>query len=513
MINGDYDQDDESIPILNNNNNNNTYSYTDGNTYTVDSNTSSSNASFYNSSLPGPWPGHSINMAPQPNPLILHDQDKQDKHGKQQQQDNQQTFTTYKRRWWVLSIFTLLSLNQCNFWITFPTIAKLASQYYNVPIKDIDYLTAIAAIIFAPFLLIFMWSINQVGIRRNLLIASFLVTMCGVIRSIPGQGENLFSLIIVAQALNAAGGPCIMIVPTKLSNVWFSPSERTFSTAIGTLANFSGSAIGFLLSLYATTGERMRYLLLAEAVSGLLIFIAICIYFPEQPPTPPSASAMLAANEPKPQTTLLQSWKELWNMSLKVLREPSATLMIASVAITSGTYGSWSTVLTQIVAPVFDASDAKWLGFWGILAGLFGGIICGIIHDKVHNYKILIITILTLNTITFVIFSLICSGVLPGWYWLGQLVNIIGGCLINGYYPIIYEAVVEVSYPVPESIGTAIISFLINIFTLVSILLGSAIPPLYMNWILVGCSATSTLLIFFAKEEYKRSKDDQLKIK
>ncbi|EGG21795.1 hypothetical protein DFA_01681 [Cavenderia fasciculata] len=433
---------------------------------------------------------------------------------------DQQQFRTYKSRYYVLFLFTLVSLQQCNQWITFSTVAPLSSTYYNSPIALINFLSAVGPIIFVPFSIVMTWSINRYGIRKNIMISAGLVALGSVIRSIPGQGNKLFPLIVIGQVFNSVAGPVVMILPTKISATWFAPSERTFSTAIGTLSNFSGSAIAFIVSLYAVDGLHLRYLLFAEATFSILIFAAVCIYFPEKPPSPPSATSFIS--DIKSQTplgssgdiyqpqSLLQSWKTLFVSSYQFMTNSSAAIVTIAVALTSGTYAGWSAVLTEILLDVYTIEQGKMFGFYGILAGIVGGLMCGFAHDRFHNFKKILLFLFAINTIIYLLFSLMVDGYIPRYYWLGQLLNVSGGWVINGFYPIIYEAAVEVSYPIPESIGTSIISILLNVVTFIAIMVGSVVPVYYLNYFLVATSLISFLLIFFVKEEYKRSKNDNL---
>ncbi|KAF2072431.1 hypothetical protein CYY_006266 [Polysphondylium violaceum] len=432
------------------------------------------------------------------------------------------SFQVYLVRWWVLGIFMLLSLNQCNFWITFGTVAELASGFYNVKVSTINWLSAVGPLSYIPLSVVMSWTINRYGLRKNIIFAAFLVALGGILRAIPQGGSKTFPLIVVGQVLNASAGPIVMVVPTKLSATWFAPKERTLATALGTLANFVGSAIGFLLALVVDSGSTLKYLLYGEAGFAILMFIAILAYYPEKPPTPPSATSFFsdirAQHKPlhdssviyKAQMTLFESWKELLIQSSKFMLEPSAALLTIACSITSGVYAGWSAVFVEIVQPIYTPEQSKWLGFYGILAGLFGGIILGWVHDKIHNFKKLLIVLFILNTIVYTCFALLIQGIIPNWYWLCQIFNVFGGFLINGYYPLIYEAAVEVSYPVPESIGTSIISIMLNIITFAAIMVSSIVPSWYISWILVGGSTFSLILILFVKENYKRSEKDNL---
>ncbi|KAN0015746.1 hypothetical protein ACTFIU_005693 [Dictyostelium citrinum] len=440
------------------------------------------------------------------------------------QRDGENTsFKVYKTRWWILFVFMLLSLNQCNFWITFGTVAPMASSFYDTSMSSINWLCAIGPLVFVPLSMVFSWTIGRYGIRKNVIVAALLVASGGIIRCIPMGGDKTFFLIVIGQVLNAAAGPIVMILPTKLSAVWFAPQERTLSTAIATLSNFIGSAIGFLLALVCTDDRNLKILLYGEAAFAVVLLAVILIYFPEKPKTPPSATSFFSdiqsSNKKlidssvvyKEQKTLFESWRDLFIQSGDFLTEPSAALLCIACSLCSGVYAGWGAVFVEIVQDDYNQTQAKWLGFFGIIAGMVGGLLLGAIHDRVHNFKKLLLIIFALNTGVFTLFSLLVDHkLLPDWYWLGQLLNVAGGFLINSFYPIIYEASVECSYPVPESVGTAIISIFINVITFVSIMVGSIVPAKYLNWILVGASGIAFILICFVKEEYKRSKNDNL---
>jgi len=42
--------------------------------------------------------------------------------------------------------------------------------------------------------------------------------------------------------LNAAAGPVVMNLPPAISATWFGVNERTFATAVGSIANYLGGA-------------------------------------------------------------------------------------------------------------------------------------------------------------------------------------------------------------------------------------------------------------------------------
>lgn len=56
-------------------------------------------------------------------------------------------------------------------------------------------------------------------------------------------------LMHVGQFFNGLGGPVAMAAPPILSAVWFPAKERTTATAIGTVFNYMGVAVTFVMGL------------------------------------------------------------------------------------------------------------------------------------------------------------------------------------------------------------------------------------------------------------------------
>ena len=114
-----------------------------------------------------------------------------------------------------------------------------------------------------------------------------------------------------------------MILPPIVSSVWFSPKERTFSTAVGVNAQSFGGAVGFLLISFLTLQYGIRTMLYVMAELSIAVAILFSIYFPSQPPTPPSISAE------KDRTTFKESL-------FKLLRNKGFLLLVTAAGIGLG---------------------------------------------------------------------------------------------------------------------------------------------------------------------------------
>lgn len=105
--------------------------------------------------------------------------------------------------------------------------------------------------------------------------------------------------IFILQILNAIVAPIVNSTPSMLAGVWFAPDERAIATAVSFLAQFFGTAIAFLLGFVVETTADVPKRLWIEAAMTLCVAIPIIVYFPDGPPTPPSASSCRKLEEPQ----------------------------------------------------------------------------------------------------------------------------------------------------------------------------------------------------------------------
>ena len=85
--------------------------------------------------------------------------------------------------------------------------------------------------------------------------------------------------------------PPVMSTPPRLSSVWFPPKQRTFATAVMVMAQNVGIALGFIIIPYLTRHYDIHTMLYVSAEMALFVALLATIYFPGQPPSPPSQSA------------------------------------------------------------------------------------------------------------------------------------------------------------------------------------------------------------------------------
>ncbi len=144
------------------------------------------------------------------------------------------------------------------------------------------------------FTIPFTWFLYRYGLRIVTLVGAWMLAVgCGIrvfVPFVPHAREWIWVMHLGHIIIGLVGLP-IMIIPSKVSSVWFPVNQRSFATAITTNAQGFGSGFGFLMITYLTEQFGIRTMLYVQAEIALFVAILATIYFPAEPPTPPSHSA------------------------------------------------------------------------------------------------------------------------------------------------------------------------------------------------------------------------------
>ncbi|KAJ3592252.1 hypothetical protein NHX12_007380, partial [Muraenolepis orangiensis] len=353
----------------------------------------------------------------------------------------------YRRRWLVLMLFSLLGFMQGMVWNSWGPIQNSATLAFGFTKSDIAVLVLWGPVGYIPWLL-FMWLMDNKGLRVSLLLSAFFMLLGSALRSIPLGEERLRRwLIHGGQLLNGLAGPTVMSGGPLLSTTWFAPDQRATATAVASLMNYLGSAASFMVgpllipapknSLSVTTDhedlirDRIQLLLYSELCAIALLFGVVLLYFPSRPPVPPSVAAA--------------SQRLSYRSSIIRLLSNGRFLMIAlAYAVPMGVIAGWSGVLDMILTPAnVNQLDAGWIGFWSVVGGcVFGVAMASILHR--HHPLVLP--------------CMVCGGV-STLYTSCILV----GIFLNSSVPMFFELFIETVYPVPEGITCGMVTFLGNL--------------------------------------------------
>ena len=139
-----------------------------------------------------------------------------------------------------------------------------------------------------------MWFLNRYGLRVTGISSTWIFAVgCGIRVFVPfiPNAKNWIWIMHLGHIIIGVVGLPIMILPSKVSAIWFPANQRSFATAFTTNAQGFGSGFGFLFITFLTEQYGIRTMLYIQAELALFIAILATIYFPPGPPTPPSPSA------------------------------------------------------------------------------------------------------------------------------------------------------------------------------------------------------------------------------
>jgi hypothetical protein len=287
------------------------------------------------------------------------------------------------RRYWVLSLLSLASLNQCNLWITFSPIAHLTRELYGWSDADQALFLAWGPIAVCALVMLVPSLVHSIGLRASITVSIALSAIAAILRC---YGSYSLKIVHIAQLLNAIAGPIVLATPSKLSAIWFAAHERDKATSISTMTNYLGGVVGYSLSLIVTHIHHVQLLLYWEAVASVLLLFAALIdhAWPATPmhahkdhiaPTSTDIHHNLidlehnngttittsSATSPSSQSpsTRSSTWTELCSLC------SNHNFMIISIAygICNGSWAAWSSLLWPLLQP---------LGFQSSTVGIFG---------------------------------------------------------------------------------------------------------------------------------------------
>ena len=242
------------------------------------------------------------------------------------------------------------------------------------------------------------------------------------------------------QALIGLAQPFVLSAPTRYSDLWFTPQGRVTATAIASLANPFGGAVGQLVNPFlATQPSDIPSMTLYVAIISTVATIP-SFFIPSKPPTPVSASSTHTAPS-LPQTVRILS------------RNPTFWLVFIPFAIYVGFFNSISSLLTQILTPYnFSETSSGIAGAVLILVGLVAAAITSPIVDRTKAYLLFIRTLVPVIAVSYLAFIWA-----PGTRFdaAPYVILAVLGAASFSLVPIGLEWLVEVTFPVgPEASST-----------------------------------------------------------
>ncbi|KAK2846347.1 hypothetical protein FQN49_005813 [Arthroderma sp. PD_2] len=414
------------------------------------------------------------------------------------------TYKVYKRRFFGLAQLVLLNIVVSWDWLTFSAVSKTASEYFRVSEGAINWMSTaflFAFCVASPFVI---WTLNKGGPRSSIITASGLLLIGNWVRYAGTRaGNGNFGVAMLGQILIGFAQPFVLTAPTRYSDIWFTDHGRTSATAVASLANPFGGALGQLIGpLLATDPVQIPNLVLYVSIISTVACIP-SFFVPSRPPTPPSSAS---ATEKPP---LLASLREL-------VTRTEFWLIFFPFSIYVGLFNSISSLLNQILYPHgFSETVAGITGALLIVVGLVSAGILSPIVDRMKNYLGAIKILIPIIAATYIgfIFAPNSDGVAAP-YVVAALLGAASFCIL----PVALEYLVELTYPMSPEIPSTLCWTGGQIFGAAFILIENALkagpndnPPFHMTRALIFQAVIATVVVplplcvgFFGADVRKR---------
>lgn len=135
-----------------------------------------------------------------------------------------------------------------------------------------------------------VYTLNHHGIKPAMLACSLFVLSGNWIRY-AGTRTGNFPAVMFGQILIGFAQPFVLSAPTYYSDLWFTSRGRITATALASLSNPVGAALGQIVNpLIATSPDKLPEMVLFVSIIAT-VACAPWWFVQGRPPTPPCASA------------------------------------------------------------------------------------------------------------------------------------------------------------------------------------------------------------------------------
>ncbi|WP_234117701.1 MFS transporter [Clostridium hydrogenum] len=394
---------------------------------------------------------------------------------------------TYKYRWVILAIFSVINAVIQMQWLTFASVASIAQKVYKVSSFQIDSLSMIFMLVFIVVCIPASYIIDKFGIRTGVGIGAILTGIFGLLKGIYAGNYNV---ILFAQFGLAVAQPFILNATTKIGVNWFPIDERGAQAGISSLFQYLGIIFAMVVTPMLVTytyinGQKiynLKFMLMFYGIISIASAILVILFLKEKPPIPPAKES---------------SEKRLKTVEgiLYIIKQKDMIFLLVIFFFGLGMFNAISTCIDKICKlKALDAAKTGIVGGVMLIGGVAGACILPALSDKLKKRKLFLILPLLLS--------------LPGLLGL-TFANTYTGTLISSFIfgfflmsaaPIGFQYSAEISFPASESLsqGLIILSGQISgIFFIVGMNMFSTQLCMY---IFILLTAISLLLSFIIKE-------------
>jgi MFS family permease len=354
------------------------------------------------------------------------------------------TYRVYKRRFFGLGQLVLLNIIVSWDWISFAPVSKTSAQYFHRSEAAINWLATAFLFAFCFAAPVTIYTLNKSGPKASIIAAACLLLVGNWVRYAGTRTSN-FGVLMFGQILVGLAQPFVLSAPTRYSDLWFSERGRVSATAVASLSNPFGGALGQLIDpFWATKPSDIPNMVLYVSIISSVACIP-SFFIPSAPPSPPSASASHVLNhEPLNVRASLS----------KLSRSVEFWLIFLPFAVYVGLFNSISSLLNQMLEPYgYSETQAGIAGAILILVGLVFAAVSSPLIDRYKFYLVFIkvcIPVIALSYLVF-IWAPSDSSIVYAYVVCGVL-----GAASFGLVPVALEYLVEIHHPLGPEVGSTV---------------------------------------------------------
>lgn len=156
-------------------------------------------------------------------------------------------------------------------WLSFAPVSTTASEYFDASMTAINWLSTgflFAFCIATPFTI---YVLHTGGPKPAIITASVLLLVGNWIRYGGTRAQN-YGVVLFGQILTGFAQPFVLSSPTHYSDLWFTNNGRVAATAVMTLANPLGGALGQLIDPFFAPEKG--------DIPNMVLYISIIVSIP-----------------------------------------------------------------------------------------------------------------------------------------------------------------------------------------------------------------------------------------
>lgn len=180
------------------------------------------------------------------------------------------TYRVYKRRFFGLAQITLLNIIVSWNWLTFAPVSTTSSQYFDVSTSAINWLSTGFLFAFVVASPLAVWTLNR-SVKSAMIVSSTLMLCGSWIRygGVKAGGNGSFGLTLFGQLVIGLAQAFTLSAPTRYSDLWFTEKGRITATAVASLGNPFGGALGQLINPFWASEP--------EDIPSMVLYVAILV--------------------------------------------------------------------------------------------------------------------------------------------------------------------------------------------------------------------------------------------